>query len=68
MIPPFHLLVVLSQIVKLAPFDSERLEDGTVVSRTGNNYLTVDYAKLVPVLIEAIKELEKQLEELKASK
>jgi hypothetical protein len=59
---------VLPEVVKLAPFDSERLEDGTVVSRTGNNYLTLDYAKLVPVLIEAIKELEKQIEELKTSK
>ena len=46
---------VLPEVVTLAPFDTIKNEDGTLVSRTGENYLTLDYAKLVPVLIEAIK-------------
>lgn len=48
---------VLPQIVHPAPFDIDVLEDGTEVSKSGNNYKTVDYEKLVPLLIEAIKEL-----------
>jgi hypothetical protein len=55
---------VLPEIVKIAPFDTEVSETGEVKSRTGENYLTVDYAKLVPVLIEAIKQLEKKIEQL----
>jgi hypothetical protein len=31
----------------------------------GDGYKTVDYAKLVPVLVEAIKEQQKQIDELK---
>jgi hypothetical protein len=44
---------VLPEAVKLAPFDSN--EDGT--SKSGENYMTVQYEKIVPLLIEAIKEL-----------
>ena len=36
-----------------------------VVSKTGENYLSVDYSKIVPLLIEGIKEQQKQIEELK---
>ena len=32
----------------------------------GDGYMAVDYAKLVPVLVEAIKEQQKQIDELKA--
>lgn len=53
------------EIVKLAPFDMKTLEDGTIVSASGKNYKTVDYSKLVPVLIEAIKELKAEVEQLK---
>jgi len=42
---------VLPEIVKDAPI--------------GDGYKTVDYAKLVPVLVEAIKEQQKQIDELK---
>jgi hypothetical protein len=55
---------VLPEVVTLAPFDILVLEDGTETSRSGQNYMTLDYAKLVPVLIEAIKQLEKKIEQL----
>ena len=48
------------EAVALAPFDNE---DG--ISRSGENYLTVRYEKLVPVLIEAVKEQQKEIEKLK---
>lgn len=58
---------VLPEAVKPAPFDMESTEEG-VVSRSGENYKTVQYEKLVPLLIEAIKELEQQVRELKGTK
>ena len=59
---------VMPEIVSLAPFDMEadEFEEGKVYSKSGENYLTVNYAKLVPLLIEAIKEQQNQIEELKA--
>jgi hypothetical protein len=57
---------VLPEAVALAPVDYETLEDGTIVSKSGDEYLTVDYSRLVPLLIEAIKELSAEIEELKA--
>lgn len=64
---------VLPEAVSLAPFDtssetySENDIDADVPmgdSKTGQNYLTVDYQKLVPLLIESIKELEARITEL----
>jgi hypothetical protein len=55
---------VQPEAVKPAPFDIN--EDGT--SKSGQNYLTVQYEKLVPLLIEGIKELRKEIKELKGSK
>ena len=52
----------LPEAVKLAPFDN----DGNNKSISGENYLTVQYEKIVPLLIEAIKEQQKQIDELKA--
>ena len=52
---------VLPQAVKRAPFDN----DGKDGSLSGENYLTVQYEKLVPLLIESIKELKAEIEELK---
>ena len=49
------------QIVTAAPFDKD--EEGN--SKSGENYLTLNYERLVPVLIEAIKELKAEVEELK---
>ena len=46
---------------KPAPFDIA--EDGT--SASGENYLTVQYEKLIPLLIEAIKELRAEVNQLK---
>lgn len=52
---------VLPEIVKPAPFDID--ENG--ISKTGENYLTIQYDKLVPVLVEAIKELNSKVNLLK---
>lgn len=52
---------VIPDAVEIAPFNAIATE------RTGvdNNYLTVDKEKIIPVLIEAIKEQQAQIEELK---
>jgi Chaperone of endosialidase len=55
---------VMPQVVKLAPFDMADTE-GSGKSKTGENYKTVMYDRLVPLLIEAIKEQQKQIDELK---
>jgi len=52
---------VLPEIIKLAPFDN--VGDGT--SQTGYNYLTIQYERLVPLLVEAIKELKAEIDELR---
>tara|TARA_B100001939_G_scaffold21422_1_gene17416 strand:+ start:34 stop:1011 length:978 start_codon:yes stop_codon:yes gene_type:complete len=52
---------VQPEAVDLAPFDN----DGEDNSISGENYLTVQYEKLVPLLIESIKELKAEIEELK---
>jgi hypothetical protein len=59
---------VLPQVVTLAPFDMD-IDDETKEikgSKTGENYLTVDYEKIVPLLVEAIKELSDDLNKTKA--
>lgn len=55
---------VLPQIVVPAPFDIMQLQEGIEISRSGENYKTVHYDKLVPLLIQAIKEQQIMIEEL----
>lgn len=53
---------VLPQVVRNAAFDVA--EDGS--SKSGEHYLTVQYDKIIPLLIEAIKELSAEVEALKS--
>jgi hypothetical protein len=55
---------VLPQAVCEAPFDTKD-ENGVKVSRSGKNFKTIQYEKLIPLLVEAIKELRNQVEELR---
>ena len=58
---------VMPQAVSLAPCDMETDEfSGEITSKSGEDYLTVDYSRLVPLLVEAIKEQQIQIDELKA--
>lgn len=52
---------VLPEIIALAPFDTDLK---TQKSITGQNYLTVHYEKLTPLLIEAIKELSNKVADI----
>jgi len=54
--------VVFPEAVTLAPIDINT--DGS--SKSGENYLTIKYEKLIPVLVNAIKELRQEVNTLKA--
>lgn len=56
------VLAVLPEAVKPAPFDLA--PDQT--SKSGENYMTVQYEKLVPLLIEAVKELTAKVKDLES--
>jgi len=56
-----ELKEVLPEAVKLAPFDTNA-EQGSI---SGENYLTVQYHKIVPLLIQAIKEQQKEINDLR---
>ena len=58
---------VVPEAVSLAAVDIETSEyGGEITSKSGENYLTVDYSRLVPLLIESIKELKSEVDGLKA--
>ena len=57
---------VQPEVVKPAPFDIAQRDDGTEYSRSGENYLTVDYEKLIPLLVEGIKELRREINQLRS--
>ena len=52
---------VIPEAVSIAPID--RNEEGK--SKSGKNYLTVNYEKIIPLLIQGIKEQQSQIEVLK---
>ena len=52
---------VLPEIVHLAPIDTDT---DTGKSLSGENYLTIDYTKVVPLLVESVKELTMKIEKL----
>ena len=52
---------VQPQAVKPAPFDIDA--DGN--SKSGDNYLTVQYDRLIPLIVEAIKELRAEVKAIK---
>jgi len=52
---------VLPEVVKHAPFDIQSV-DGVETSKSGEWYKTVQYDKIVPLLIEAIKEQDAKAE------
>jgi hypothetical protein len=56
---------VLPEIVRHAPFDMKS-QDGDTISASGEWYKTVQYDKLVPLLIEAIKEQQIIIEQHRA--
>jgi hypothetical protein len=53
---------ILPNVIRPAPFDVG--EDG--VSKSGENYLTLQYERVIPLLVEAIKELKSEVDTLKA--
>ena len=56
---------ILPEIVTLAPIDCDTDSAGKRTSKTGENYKTVYYEKLIPLLIESIKELSSEMNKLK---
>lgn len=58
---------VLPEVVTLAPFDTIDVTENEKVSKSGENYLTIKYEKIVPLLVQAIKEQQKVINHLSSS-
>jgi hypothetical protein len=56
---------VVPEIVKIAPFDSMKDQQGNIISKSGEGYLTICYERLGAVFVEAIKELRQENKKLK---
>ena len=54
----------IPEIVSIAPFDSYKDGD-EIKSKSGENFLSLRYERIIPYLIEAIKELKKENDEIK---
>jgi hypothetical protein len=52
--------VGVPEVIAIAPFDA----DYKGKSISGENYMTIKYEKLVPILVEAIKEQQKEIQRL----
>ena len=53
------------ELVTLAPFDSVYDSDtNKIISKSGQNYLTLKYERLVPILLQGIKELNMRIENI----
>ena len=59
---------VLPELITLAPFDRTTDKDGNIISKSGEDYLTMSYERLSPVFVEAIKAMKKELDDLKEMK
>jgi hypothetical protein len=57
---------VLPEAVMLAGVDMAPGENGEVISKSGENYLTLRYDRVVPLLVNAIQELKADLDATKA--
>ena len=56
---------ILPEIVRIAPFDMMLDDYNNIISKSGDNYLTICYEKLAPLFVECIKALKKELDEVK---
>jgi hypothetical protein len=54
------------EVVSIAPFDAMKKNGSDeIISKSGENYLTLDYERLVPVLLQGIKDLNNELNDIK---
>jgi hypothetical protein len=52
---------IYPELVSIAPFDRIMDENGKIISKSGENYLTLQYERLVPITITAIQELNNKI-------
>jgi hypothetical protein len=55
---------IFPEIIHPAPFDIMPQPNGSYQSRSGENFKTIQYERLVPLLIEAVKELKVKIDKL----